>query len=58
MSLPAERRVLHGRTYDKSYEPSSYGAVQGPYRSPRSSTDWILVAILAITLIVLYFGDK
>jgi len=56
--LPPERSVLHGRTHDKHYNPSSYGPITGPYRSPRHSTDWILVAILVVTLVILYFGDK
>lgn len=58
MSLPPERKVLHGRTFDKHYEPTEFGPVQGPYRSPRHSTDWILVGILLVTLTVLFFGDK
>lgn len=56
MSLPTERRVLNGRTYAEAYNPASFNAAYGPYRSPRHSTDWIIAAALVITILVLTFG--
>jgi hypothetical protein len=58
MTLPEERKIKNGRTYNAPWDPSSFGPITGPYRSPRHITDWVLVGILIVTLIVLYFGVR
>jgi len=56
MNPPQERQISSGRTFTTPYNRAAFGPIQGPYRSPRHITDWILVGILFVVLAVLYFG--
>ena len=56
MTLPPERKVQSGKTYDRIYDRTDYDPVEGPYRSPRHLTDWIILAILIVTIVAISFG--